>query len=192
VERGDKEASASSGSFTFALGATQCILVACLCAVLAYFDSPYTTVEAQVAVLERLGATLWPQILACGMLCTGLPAVVELFAFEVVSPEIASLIYCTIPLWGTVLGVICLKETLGAQSIIAGVIILCCSLAPSVLQILEGQREVAESPKSGQEDVKDQPPAASFDWATVSSASIPEVAVASTMCQILAEEAEKA
>eukprot|EP00438_Fugacium_kawagutii_P033870 Skav201115 [mRNA] locus=scaffold185:369419:374706:+ [translate_table: standard] len=75
------------------------------------------------------------QILACGVLCTGLPAVVELFAFNYVGPAVASLIYCTIPLWGTFLSVIFLDEKLGPQAIFAAGIILICSFAPSLMDL---------------------------------------------------------
>eukprot|EP00913_Durusdinium_trenchii_P014012 g13157.t1 len=70
----------------------------------------------------------------------GLPAVVELFAFKYVGPAIASLIYCTIPLWGTVLSMIFLNEKLGPQAIFAAVIILLSSFAPSLLELQQDEQ----------------------------------------------------
>jgi len=133
----------SQDEYCLALSALQVVVVMCLCMVTSYFDSPYSLNE-QVSVLQRIDFAMWLQIAACGMLCTALPAVLELFAFKVVDPAVASLIYSTIPLWGTCLGVVFLHDAFGTQSICAGIVILVCSLAPSAIDILSKQKEVID------------------------------------------------
>lgn len=120
--------------FAFALAGGQAILVVAFAAAFSYFDSVQSW-DVQMAFFGRLGMSLWVQIAACGALCTGLPAILELFAFKVVDPAAAALIYCTIPLWGTCLSVIFLGDSFGLQSSIGGLIILAASMGPSVLEM---------------------------------------------------------
>jgi len=131
IEKGDPSGRVTGTDFAVCLAAVQLAAAAVICIVASAIDSPYTTAE-QLSIAERLRPEIWEQILVCGVLCTGLPAVVELFAFNYVGPAVASLIYCTIPLWGTFLSVIFLNEKLGMQAILAAAIILVCSFAPSL------------------------------------------------------------
>lgn len=143
VAEGDRTGRLSSDDFALALAAAQCIVTTLICMGLSFVDSPYPLGE-QVAVLKRLGTEEWVRIAACGVLCTGLPSVLELFAFKVVDPAVTSLIYCTIPLWGTSLGVIFLHDSFGVQSIVAGLLILVCSLAPSAIDIFRAKQAEAK------------------------------------------------
>lgn len=146
IAQGETEGSADApkgDDLAVGLAAVQMVAAAVICMVASFIDSPYTTAE-QFAIAERLAPRIWLQIVICGLLCTGLPAVVELFAFKFVGPAISSLIYCTIPLWGTLLSVLFLKEKLGPQAILASALILVCSLGPSVLAILNPGTEDKE------------------------------------------------
>ncbi|CAE7552673.1 unnamed protein product [Symbiodinium natans] len=143
AEEGEGSDDARGDDFAVGLAAVQLVAAAVICVVASSFDSPYTTGE-QLSVAERLSPAIWAQIVACGLLCTGLPAVVELFAFKFVGPAIASLIYCTIPLWGTLLSVVFLQEKLGPQAILASLLILTSSLGPSVYALLNPE-ETEES-----------------------------------------------
>lgn len=139
LERGDPSGRVSSEDFAVGLASVQLVAAAVICMVASSLDSPYSTAQ-QLRIAERLRPEIWEEILACGVLCTGLPAVVELFAFKYVGPAIASLIYCTIPLWGTVLSMIFLNEKLGPQAIFAAVIILLSSFAPSLLELQQDEQ----------------------------------------------------
>ncbi|CAE7279700.1 unnamed protein product [Symbiodinium pilosum] len=141
-EEGGSKDGPKGDDLAVGLAAVQLVAAALICIVASTIDSPYTTAE-QLAVAERLSPGMWAQIVACGLLCTGLPAVVELFAFKFVGPAIASLIYCTIPLWGTLLSVLFLEEKLGPQAILASVLILVSSLGPSIYDIMKPEKEDA-------------------------------------------------
>ena len=81
----------SQDEYCLALAALQCLWVMLLCIVSSLIDAPPTlSLAEQVADLKSLNFAMWMQIAACGMLCTGVPAVMELFAFKVVDPAIAS------------------------------------------------------------------------------------------------------
>eukprot|EP00435_Cladocopium_sp_Y103_P011334 s1710_g2.t4 len=140
IEKGDLTGRVSDNDFAVGLAAVQLAVAAVICIVASAIDSPYSPAE-QLRIAERLRPEIWEEILACGVLCTGLPAVVELFAFNYVGPAVASLIYCTIPLWGTFLSVIFLNEKLGLQAIIAAAIILLCSFAPSLRELATESEE---------------------------------------------------
>jgi len=139
---------AAGGDFELALALVQLVITTILCVTFGWLDSPFNT-ETQVNSVERLGLLVWLQIAACGIVCTGLPAVAELFAFKVVSPEVASLIYCTIPLWSTCMSILILKEPFGPQSIAGGLTILVSSLAPSAIGLLTGDSSEEEDAADG-------------------------------------------
>eukprot|EP00416_Gambierdiscus_australes_P034283 CAMPEP_0171109480 /NCGR_PEP_ID=MMETSP0766_2-20121228/70800_1 /TAXON_ID=439317 /ORGANISM="Gambierdiscus australes, Strain CAWD 149" /LENGTH=521 /DNA_ID=CAMNT_0011571219 /DNA_START=16 /DNA_END=1581 /DNA_ORIENTATION=- len=126
------------------LATVQVVVTTLLCFGLSTLDSPYPLGEQLLAV-ERLRTETWLQIAACGVLCTGLPSLLELFAFKVVDPAIASLIYCTIPLWGTLLGVVFLKDALGPQSMAGGLLIFLAALAPSITDMMSGKAREDEA-----------------------------------------------
>ncbi|CAJ1439487.1 unnamed protein product, partial [Effrenium voratum] len=86
---GDPSGRVSGSDFAVGLAAVQLAAAAAICAVASWIDSPYSTAQ-QLAIAERLGPDVWGQIFACGVLCTGLPAIVELFAFNYVGPVLAS------------------------------------------------------------------------------------------------------
>lgn len=140
IEEGDPTGRVSGTDFAVGLAAVQLAAAAVICIVASAIDSPYSTAE-QLRIAGRLQPRIWEEILVCGVLCTGLPAVVELFAFNYVGPAVASLIYCTIPLWGTFLSVIFLNEKLGLQAITAAAIILLCSFAPSLRELATESEE---------------------------------------------------
>lgn len=140
IEEGDPTGRVSGTDFAVGLAAVQLATAAVICIVASAIDSPYSAAE-QLRIAERLQPRIWEEILVCGVLCTGLPAVVELFAFNYVGPAVASLIYCTIPLWGTFLSVIFLNEKLGLQAITASAIILLCSFAPSLRELATESEE---------------------------------------------------
>jgi len=142
LEAAESEHSSADKDYELALAIVQCTVTTLFCLLLSMVDSPYSLQE-QLAIAERLSPTVWLQIAACGVLCTGLPSVLELFAFKVVTPEVSSLIYCTIPLWGAVLGVVFLHDGFGPQSLFGGAIILLSSLMPSIVGV------VAEEDKAG-------------------------------------------
>jgi len=142
---GSKDVEESVGEdFELALAVVQVFVVTLLCFGFSVLDSPYS-LERQLHTIERLDLRVWLQIMACGVVCTGLPSVLELFAFKVVPPAVASLIYCTIPLWGTVLGVIFLHDALGPQSIAGGAVILASALGPSIVDLLAPPTESKEA-----------------------------------------------
>lgn len=146
IAQGESEGAADApkgDDLAVGLAAVQMVAAAAICVVASFIDSPYTTAE-QFAIAERLSPQIWTQIVICGLLCTGLPAVAELFAFKFVGPAISSLIYCTIPLWGTLLSVLFLQEKLGPQAIAASGLILVCSLGPSVFTLLNPDQEDKE------------------------------------------------
>jgi len=142
VSEGDKTGELKGDDFEVGLASVQLVVATALCILWSFFDSPFTTSE-QFTVLQRLDVNAWGQIAACGVLCTGIPALLELFAFKFVEPAIASLIYCTIPLWGTMLGVFFLHDSFGPQSIAAGLIILSCSFAPSAVELWEKREQAS-------------------------------------------------
>lgn len=144
ISDGDSSGKVDESEFELAIAAAQSLLATLLCAAFSFLDSPYP-LSQQLDVLNRLDSGIWLQIFACGAICTGAPAILELYAFKVVDPALSSLIYCTIPLWGTVLGVIFLKEAISLQAIVGGIIILVCSLTPSILEIMGNKDENKES-----------------------------------------------
>lgn len=134
ISAAENDTSPAGKDYELALAIVQCIVTTLFCLSLTIVDSPYS-LQDQLAIAERLRPTVWLQIAACGVLCTGLPSVLELFAFKVVSPAVSSLIYCTIPLWGAVLGVVFLHDGFGPQSLLGAAIILMSSLTPSVMDM---------------------------------------------------------
>jgi len=140
VEKGDPTGELA-GDFEVGLASVQLWAATALCVAFSVLDSPFSTTE-QLDVLHRLDSNVWGQIAACGAICTALPAVLELFAFKLVEPAVASLIYCTIPLWGTVLGIVFLHDSCGPQSILAGCIILACSFAPSAAELVKNRGHI--------------------------------------------------
>lgn len=129
----ENEETAAGKDFELALAIVQCILVTIVSLVVTTLDNP-TPLMQQVGALGKLNPIMWLKIAACGIICTGVPSVVELYAFKVVRPEVASLIYCTIPLWGALLGVVFLRDGFTFQSILGGIMILGSSFAPSILE----------------------------------------------------------
>lgn len=140
----------AKGDFELSLAAVQIFVVTLLCFVFSTLDNPYS-LDRQLNAVARLSPGVQLQVAACGILCTGLPSVLELYAFKVVPPAVASLIYSTIPLWGTVLGVIFLKDALGPQSIAGGAVILASALGPSLSDIFA-------SPGPGASEAGDKSP----------------------------------
>mmetsp|Transcript_57382 Transcript_57382/g.136390 ORF Transcript_57382/g.136390 Transcript_57382/m.136390 type:complete len:514 (+) Transcript_57382:85-1626(+) len=137
------DSKSADGEFEVALAIVQLFATTLLCLMFSWWDSPLSTLE-QVNSIEKLGFDHWMRIAACGIVCTGVPSVLELFAFKVVPPAMAALIYCTIPLWGAGLGVVCLHEPFGFQSVVGALLILFCSLAPNVAGLSEQQHQPHE------------------------------------------------
>mmetsp|Transcript_16784 Transcript_16784/g.38877 ORF Transcript_16784/g.38877 Transcript_16784/m.38877 type:complete len:493 (-) Transcript_16784:128-1606(-) len=126
----------AGGDFELALAIVQLFVMTLLSLGFSWLDNPLTFSE-QVMSLGGLDRDMWIQIAACGIVCTGLPAVVELFAFKVVPPAVAALIYCTIPLWGAGLGIVVLKEPWHLQTLVGALLILVSSLMPSLSGLSE-------------------------------------------------------
>lgn len=124
-----------SSSDAMMLAALQCPLTLIFCFV---FISLTNVCRPKSVFLDMpsLDISGWLQISVCGVICTGLPMILELFAFKLVPPCVASLIYCTIPVWGLSFAVIFLGEAYGPASVVASLIILVSSTGPSLLQVL--------------------------------------------------------
>mmetsp|Transcript_110903 Transcript_110903/g.236895 ORF Transcript_110903/g.236895 Transcript_110903/m.236895 type:complete len:610 (-) Transcript_110903:116-1945(-) len=154
AEKGAGDEALDGDGFAIAVSAVQCVVAALLCTALSLIDSPYSPAE-QLNVLTLLGGSAWTQIAACGVLCTGIPHALELFALKLVPPAQAALIYCTIPLWGVALGMCFLGESLSEQAMVGGALILLASLLPSVLDILgHGGPDEGDSPQAVVDVVK--------------------------------------
>jgi len=128
---GDVEEEPDEGEFGYglALGAVQLVVCAVLGVALSLLDSnSASAVQAQLAVIRNLDADLWLRIFASGVLCTGMPQTLELFALKVTPPAQAALIYCTIPVWGTALSVALLRDPLAPQAVLGGLLIVLCSI----------------------------------------------------------------
>lgn len=185
AEAGGKAAEAEPGQaddYALAVSAGQCFVAAVLAFGLSALDSPFS-VQEQVVALRGLGQDVWLRILACGMLCTGLPHVLELWALRYVPPAQAALIYCTIPLWGAGFGIVLLGEMLSDEALAGGAVIMLCSLVPSLLNTLaeSGDEGAARQEPSGnalgpQSAIDPFPsPATVAASMVVSSAASPEV-----------------
>lgn len=146
VAEGDPSTGLTGDDFNLPVAATSVVVTSAFCLATSLLDSPYPF-EQQVDVLSQLDSSIWIQIALTGILCTGFPILAEVFAYKFVDPAVASLIYCTIPLWGTTLGVVFLKEAFGPRSLLAGIIIFVCSIIPSALEFLG--RKQAKAVKEG-------------------------------------------
>lgn len=122
------------------MAAAQCTLVFVFCALFSLAGqsgSPGRLLEA----VSSLSPSAWLRVSVCGLLCTGLPMLLEFFAFRHVPPTVVSLIYCSTPVWALGLAVAFLREACGLQTTIAGAIIVICSMTPSIAQLLRRRAE---------------------------------------------------
>lgn len=132
VADGDPSTGLSSDEYSLPVAATSLVTTAVMCLSVCLLSSAFS-LERQMLVLGDLSLSTWVEIALTGILCTGVPILTEVAAFRHVDPAIASLIYCTIPLWGACLSLVLLKESFGLASASAGVLILVCSILPSTL-----------------------------------------------------------
>jgi len=120
------------------LAALQCLLTS-LFSLLLFCSAGALTPASVVSTATSLDAAAWLRAAACGVLCTGLPMLLELPAFGHVPPATASLIYGTTPVWGLACAALLLGEPLRASSLAAGALILACAAGPSLLQAFSGR-----------------------------------------------------
>eukprot|EP00443_Scrippsiella_acuminata_P023233 CAMPEP_0115167746 /NCGR_PEP_ID=MMETSP0270-20121206/386_1 /TAXON_ID=71861 /ORGANISM="Scrippsiella trochoidea, Strain CCMP3099" /LENGTH=409 /DNA_ID=CAMNT_0002580371 /DNA_START=382 /DNA_END=1609 /DNA_ORIENTATION=- len=126
-----------SEGFALALASFQCPLVLLFCVLLHAMMGTVST-QSMLAAASAMTPGSWAQAAACGLLCTGLPMLLEISAFQLVPASLTSLIYATTPVWGLMFAMLFLGEPCRLTSCGAGLLILACAAAPSLWQTRRG------------------------------------------------------
>jgi len=130
--RSSKRAACISGNST-TIAALECMITMLLCLAFSVLHGG-GGLHDLLSGASMLSWGEWARFAGCGMLCTGVPMILELSAMQFMPPATACMIRCTVPVWGFAYAAAFLGDSLGLPSLLAGLAILAFAVGPSALQ----------------------------------------------------------